>query len=436
MTPSGNGDKTGRIGRPPHHRHRARSHEHAHSQSPGHGPTQHKHHPLACSDRPQLITRSDELAELLHGLRAAGSFAYDSEFIGELTYLPRLCLIQAATSTRVALIDPLADLDVRPFWELVADASIEKVVHAGTQDVEPVFRAVGKPPANLFDTQITAGFAGIGYPLSLSKLVFSVVGAKLGKGLTFSHWDHRPLTDHQLRYAADDVRYLPAVRHELGKKLEGMPHVAWAREESESLADPSLHVFDPQTQWMKIRGAPLLPGVNQAILRELVAWREGAAAEEDVPPRTMVKDEILLEMSRNPIDSVADLARVKGLPRPVEDKYGEAILAATNKAKALPPAEHPAIALHEPSPEEKFRADSLFYATQTICAGQQIDPNLVTSRQEIGELYRLLSGGKDPAKLRILRGWRREAAGQKLLDIHAGKADFSAKWDGLGLILE
>jgi ribonuclease D len=391
---------------------------------------------LACSDRPQLITRPDELAELLAALKAAGSFAYDSEFIGELTYLPRLCLIQAASATRIALIDPLAELDVKPFWELVADPSIEKIVHAGLQDVEPVFRAVGKPPANLFDTQITAGFAGIGYPLSLSKLVFSVVGAKLGKGLTFSHWDHRPLTDHQLRYAADDVRYLPAIRHELGKRLEGKPHTAWAREESASLADPSLHQFDPQTQWMKIRGAPMLPAMNQAILRELVAWREGAAAEEDVPPRTLVKDEILLDMARGPIESVTDLARVKGLPRPVEDKYGEAILEAAKKAKALPEAEHPTIQIYEPSPEEKFRADSLFYAAQAICAGQQIDPSLVTSRQEVGELYRLVSTGKDACSLRILRGWRREALGQKLLDIHAGRADFSVRWDGHALKLK
>src|ERR1700677_2822889 len=113
MSSSRNADKGARMGRPPHHRHRARSHEHAHSQSPSHEQTRHQSHPLACADRPQLITRPDELDELLHALKAAGSFAYDSEFIGELTYLPRLCLIQAASSTRIALIDPLADLDVR-----------------------------------------------------------------------------------------------------------------------------------------------------------------------------------------------------------------------------------------------------------------------------------------------------------------------------------
>jgi ribonuclease D len=382
---------------------------------------------LASPDRPQLVTRQDEFSELLESLRKAGSFAYDSEFIGELTYLPRLCLIQAASSTRIALIDPLADLDIRPFWELVADPSIEKVVHAGLQDVEPVFRALGKPPANLFDTQIAAGFAGVGYPLSLSKLVIAFVGAKLGKGLTFSHWDQRPLTDHQLRYAADDVRYLPAARHEIGKRLD-QSRADWVREESGSLADPSLHVFDPLTQWTKFRGAGALAPFNQAILRELTIWRDGAAQAEDVPPRTLVRDEILLDMARWPIETVEDLHRIKGLPRPVESKYGSQILQATQTGKQLPPEKWPALASYEPAPEEKFRADCLFIAAQSLAAGQGIDPALVASRQEIGEFYRIFLTGQTPENLRILRGWRRQAVGQTLLDLLHGKTRVNLQW--------
>src|SRR5277367_377075 len=155
-----------RTVRSPRYQHRAASHEQAHSDSSGIEQTRHREHPLASQNSPQLITRADELTELLESLRKAGSFSYDSEFIGELTYLPKLCLIQAASTTRIALIDPLAELDVRPFWELVADPTVEKIVHAGQQDVEPVFRALGKPAANLFDVQIAAGFAGLGYPLS------------------------------------------------------------------------------------------------------------------------------------------------------------------------------------------------------------------------------------------------------------------------------
>jgi ribonuclease D len=424
MTSRRNPDRGGRAGRPPKFQHRADSHEQAHS---AHDQTRHQHHALASPDHPQLVTRQDELSELIESLRKAGSFAYDSEFIGELTYLPRLCLIQAASSTRIALIDPLADLDVRPFWELVIDSSIEKIVHAGLQDVEPVFRALGKPPANLFDTQIAAGFAGVGYPLSLSKLVMAFVGAKLGKGLTFSHWDRRPLTDHQLRYAADDVRYLPAARHEIGKRLD-QSRAEWVREESASLADPALHVFDPQTQWTKFRGASALPPFNQAILRELTIWRDGAAQTEDVPPRTLVRDEILLDMARWPIESVEDLNRIKGLPRPVESKYGSQIVQATQAAKQLPPEKWPALATHEPAPEEKFRADCLFIAAQSLAAGQGIDPALVASRQEIGEFYRVFLTGQIPENSRILRGWRRQAAGQALLDLLHGKTRINLQW--------
>src|ERR1700722_2283684 len=100
-------------------------------------------HPLISRDPPQFVDRQDALSELLDHLRSAGKFAYDSEFIGELTYIPKLCLIQVATTQRVALIDTLAGLDLQPFWDLICDAGVEKIVHAGQQDIEPVFRNAG-----------------------------------------------------------------------------------------------------------------------------------------------------------------------------------------------------------------------------------------------------------------------------------------------------
>src|SRR5688572_21285979 len=109
--------------------HRARSHAAAH----GEGVTETVDaapHPDAPRGAAPLLTSDRELAELIAHLRAVGSFAYDSEFIGELTYYPKLCVIQVASRERVALIDPLADLDLTPFWELLADPAVEKIVHA------------------------------------------------------------------------------------------------------------------------------------------------------------------------------------------------------------------------------------------------------------------------------------------------------------------
>src|SRR5207244_222856 len=106
----------------------------------------------------------------------------------------------------VALIDPLAGVDLRPFWEIIADPGVEKIVHAGEQDVEPVIRHLGREAHNVFDTQIACGFIGMAYPVALAKLVAELVGAKLGKGLTFPHWDQRPLSASELRYPGAAVR--------------------------------------------------------------------------------------------------------------------------------------------------------------------------------------------------------------------------------------
>src|SRR5436190_18861228 len=134
--------------------HRARAHDAAHADdAAAPPPTRIPDHPLIPRGGAELVVTPDELDELIAHLREAGQFAYDSEFIGELTYHPKLCLIQVASAARVSLIDPLAEIDLKEFWELLCDPAVEKIVHAGDQDVEPVSRNIGKEPANLFDTQ-------------------------------------------------------------------------------------------------------------------------------------------------------------------------------------------------------------------------------------------------------------------------------------------
>ncbi len=297
--------------------HRARSHESAHAEHPL-PEAKIPQHALIPRNTAELVDTQDGLNALIAELRAAGRFAYDSEFIGELTYRPKLCLIQVSSAQRVSLIDPLAGLVLSVFWELICDPSIEKIVHAGAQDVEPVIRHVNKEPANLFDTQLAAGFAGLSYPIALSRLVQELCGAKLGKGLTFTHWDQRPLSPMQLRYAADDVRYLPAVHDAISQRLTTLNHVEWSREECTAMCDASQYVFNPDMQYLRVRGASSLTAQGLAILRELTIWRNDAAREEDIPPRSLLKDEILVEMARNPIRTSEKFARVRGLPRPIE----------------------------------------------------------------------------------------------------------------------
>ncbi len=415
--------------------HRSRSHASAHTDGPL--PLENTPDlPLVPKGPAPLLTNDAELAELIDHLRAVGTFAYDSEFIGELTYFPKLCVVQVASAERVALVDPIADIDLTPFWELLCDPSVEKIVHAGDQDIEPVVRHLGRSPANFFDTQIAAGFCGLPYPVSLSKLVGEITGAKLGKGLTFTHWDQRPLSPMQLRYAADDVRFLPAVRAELGRRLAATGHASWAKEECETLCDASQYRFDPDTQYLRVRGAASLQPRNLAVLRELTVWRDTSARQHDLPPRAFLKDEILIDLARNPVKSVDKLDRVRGLPRPIENAHGAEIVEATSRAWSMPAADLPAQKNTEQTPTERYRSDALWAAGQAICAGNSVDPAVVTSRQEMADFYQALAAGADLSDLCLMKGWRREALGEPLIKLFNGSMKVSLAWTDGSLRLQ
>jgi ribonuclease D len=383
-----------------------------------------------------LVTTEAAFQELLSHLRSAGSFAYDSEFIGELTYIPKLCLIQVATSQQVALIDPLAEIDLKPFWQLIADASVEKITHAGDQDVEPVVRHLGTEAKNVFDTQIACGFIGMAYPVALAKLVNEMLGARLGKGFTFSHWDQRPLSASQLRYAADDVRYLPALRTMIGQRLDATGHAAWARAEFDAMCDAKLYQFNPDTAYLRVRGATSLSAQALSILRELVVWRDGVARAHDVPPRAFLKDEILIDLSRSPVKSLDRLDRVRGLPRPVEHAHGREIVEATQRGLSTPAGKLPFARPVEPTPTERFRADAVWAVAQCICIGKSLDPALVTSRQEIADFELRLTAGKNVDQSPIMSGWRHDALGEPLRNLLTRGGAISLDWKDDALRVE
>jgi ribonuclease D len=232
----------------------------------------------------------------------------------------------------------------------------------------------------------------------------------------------------QLRYAADDVRYLIAVREEIGQRLEALGHTAWAAAECQTLCDPSQYRFDPEHQYRRVRGATSLNPAGLAILRELVIWRDAAARAHDVPPRAFLKDEILIDLARNPVKSVDKLSRIKGLPRPIELTHGSEIVAAIARATAIPHAQLPTTKQREETPFERFRSDALWTLAESLCFGRGIDPNLVANRQEISQLSRHLFDGDDAGDIRLLHGWRREAIGESLLSIVTRNGALSLTW--------
>ena len=376
---------------------------------------------------PTLVASGEQLARLLATLRADGSFAYDSEFISELSYHPKLCLAQVASRSALALIDPLAGLDMTPFWELLADPAVTKIVHAGESDIEPVVRHLRRPAANVFDTQISAGFIGLPYPVSLKKLVFELTGASLGRDLGLSNWQQRPLSPVQLRYAADDVRYLLAVHREMLARLDALGHAQSAAEECAGACGIGHFGFNPETHYLRVRGANGLPPPALAVLRELTVWRDAAARQHDKPPRALLKDEVMVELARERPGSSAELAKVRSLPRAIAEAFGADIVAAAARARARPAAELPVVE-PEPGAADKFRADALSAVLQCLCAGSQLDHGLVANRRDLEKFYQhVVHGSGEPPAL--LQGWRKEAIGDPLKAFIEGRSGLAMAWE-------
>lgn len=412
-------------------KHRALAHQAAHAQGDSHSQeTVIPEHLPAPRGKAELIQSDADLLNLLTELRQSGSFAYDSEFIGESSYHPRLCLIQVATINRIALIDPLSDIDLMPFWQLLSDPAVEKIVHAGAQDVEPVARLSGQPARNVLDTQIMAGFCAMAYPTSLAKLIGELTGVSLEKGLTFTFWEQRPLSNKQMRYAADDVRYLPAAAIELKKRLEKTGHTGWARAECNQLCDPQNYGFNPETAVEKVRGAGGLEPRELNVLRELVLWRDAMAREVNLPARSFLRDEVLIDLCRVMPRKKEQFNKIRNLPRPVIERHADVLMVLIERGASASTDGVEVLRGIEPTPTERFQADALWTMAQAICIGQSIDPALVTSAKEISLLYHHLRDGTDFSGLRLMKSWRKQALGDKLIRVYRDREKVDFLWPG------
>src|SRR5262245_32928999 len=292
--------------------------------------------PLPTPAPPMFIATAKDLERVVSDLRAHGTFGLDMEFQRERTYRPRLQLVQVSLPETPLLIDPLALPALDPLWDLVADASVEKIVHAGAQDMEIVFARSGLLPRNVFDTQVAAALLGMGDQIGYANLIGRVLGKRVKKGETITDWSIRPLSKAQVDYALDDVRYLHELRARLWERLAERGRESWLREEVEHYEVRDTYERDPQTLWMRISRMRSLDRRGLAVLRELAIWREEEAQRRDEPRGRIVADETLVEIARRAPKKPEDLKPLRTLhPRELA-RSGGGLVAAVRKGLDVP----------------------------------------------------------------------------------------------------
>jgi len=367
------------------------------------------------------VSVADEraLVEAVAHLRDTDAFGFDTEFVGEDTYRPELCLIQVSTADRLMLIDPFACGPLDEFWALMHDPRRVIVAHAGREEVRMCRFASGRPPANLFDVQIAAGLVGMTYPIGYAGAVQEILGVRLTKGDTLTDWRRRPLSASQVRYAYDDVRYLLPIHARLTNRLTKLNRLPWADEEFTAFVRRATGDEVTVERWRKLKGIGALNRRELAVVRAVFGWREGVAERQNRPARSVMRDDILIEVGRRGAKGTDELQHLRGMPR--FDTAG--ILAAVRTAVELTPAQCPERIVGEIDPPQVGTLSALLSVVLAdLCEHLKLAQPLVCSQQDLKDLVRArLPGNGLPDDSPFAGGWRADAIRAALEEVLDGK---------------
>lgn len=355
----------------------------------------------------KLITTPKQLDDVAAELLKLEAIAVDTEFFWEDTFYPILGLVQLASSDGSCwLVDAVSIKDLSALGPVMASPSVTKVLHDAPQDLGILARATGAMPRTIFDTRLAAGFAGLVSTVSLQSVLREVLGIELAKSETRSNWLRRPLSDSQLRYAADDVLHLLALKERLLAACASDAVRAWLAEELKRLDDPALYQDrDPRLMYLRVKGSVRLRADELAVLRELAAWREEEARRRDWPRGHVLPDSLLVALAQRKPRDKASLMGVPDFPCKMPSDVTESLLTALQCGLAVKPEDYPKPA-DAGGAKKKSRTDRVLAQISRACEPHRIDPALVGSRLDIETYLQLLDNGA-ATEHPYSTGWRR-----------------------------
>lgn len=367
-----------------------------------------------------LINTSDALETLVSRALNAPCVGIDTEFVWEQTYYPRLGIVQVGFSKNDChLIDTVTLSDLSPLGALIANRHTVKILHDAQQDLWILRRITNAIPCNIFDTRCAAGFTGLGSTLSLGNLLRLCLNIQLPKTETRTNWLRRPLSDKQLAYALNDVRYLPALREHLLTDIQRRGRENWLAEELRQYDVAKLYDDRaPEEQYTRVKGTGRLSRRELAIVRELATWREKEAQQADQPRTWIISDNAIVQIARRKPQSTQSLKRLRGIPRSIANQYGNSLLNAVQRGLAIDEKNCPPISLPvRPDPLDDARLDLAMAFLRGQCLSEGIDIAMVASRSEVKEFISKKNAPDNP----LHTGWRREFLGADLTALLNGK---------------
>jgi len=338
------------------------------------------------------LDSSSAVEQWLSGIRTTGILALDTEGASFHRYVDRIYLIQLSTRETHAIIDPLPIATPAGLGALVEDPAVEIVFHDADYDLRLLRQDYGWQVRNVFDTRIAAQLLGL-KAFGLAALLERSFGLKLDKKHQRADWSMRPLTADMLDYAAQDTMHLLGLRDVLRAELEAKGRLAWAAEEFARLETIGWAAEDPAAAFLRIKGARDLTRRELAIFREVVQWRDATALALDRATFRVVGNETLFELARLAPRTRDALGKVKGMPRGILERAGDAILAAIGRGLEVPEAElprFPKAARWDRDPDFDHKVGALKAVRDAAATRLDLDPGVLCSRERLEAVARLL----------------------------------------------
>lgn len=370
------------------------------------------------SNGPQYLDSAEAADKFLASIAGTRALALDTEGASFHRYVDRIYLLQLSTDRRHAIIDPLRVSSPEKLGVLLESRDVEVIFHDADYDLRLLHQDYGWRVTNIFDTRVAAQLLGI-KAFGLAALLEGFFGVRLDKKHQRADWSMRPLPGDMLEYAAQDTMHLLPLRQRLHDALDKKGRLHWAREEFERLEGTRWEEAGEDTSFLRIKGARDITRRELAILRELVAWRDGVARELDRSTFRVAGNEVLLVMAREGPTTLAALESMKGLSRSVVARQAQAILDAIAKGKAVPESDLPKFPRSQRwarDPDFEDRANALKPVRDRRAAELELDPGVLCPRERLEAIAR-----RNPHSIEELmevtdvRRWQAEVLGDEFI---------------------
>lgn len=370
----------------------------------------------------RLIVTQSAFDDLCKEMAEVGLVTFDTEFVSESYFQPRLCLLQFGTQERIEAVDPFKVEDLSSWWKLMTDDQTTVVVHGGREEVRYCLRFTGQRPRKLVDVQVAEGLLSRGFPLSYKALVQRVLSQQVDSSQTRTDWARRPLTEKQVEYALEDVRHPLAIWERQQAALTRQGRLDWAYDEFERRIDDYV-AEDQREGWRRLSGIQRLSRRELAIVREAFNYRNDEAARRDKPARTVLRDDLMIDLARRKPRTLKDVTATRGMQRRDYRKMAEDLLECVSRGLEIPEDQCPARSQSQRAePQEDLLGKLLALALADRCAELGISSSIVGTMSDLTELVRWHSFGERNGDLpRLKRGWRAEVCGDVLTDLLDGR---------------